>query len=130
MITPSRARSITTKRSGKPRSDGLLNRQTRDDDVSADAANRQMDLNRSGRRGIGGSSWRRGYCRRGARWPLRQMKRFAQAIAPLFVFGFIMWLGIGALSHPENSDARVILGLMVVTVAVGAATLLHRHWKS
>jgi hypothetical protein len=57
------------------------------------------------------------------------MRKIARAVCPWLLFGFIMWLGIGAIFHPENGNARAILGLMVLGVAIGAATLLDRLWK-
>jgi hypothetical protein len=53
------------------------------------------------------------------------MKTFARTVSPLLVLVFVVCLAHGAINQPVDLSVRLLIGFMVLTTAVGAATLMR-----
>jgi hypothetical protein len=54
------------------------------------------------------------------------MKPLGRTAIPLSVLAFVVWLAHGAVDRPEDSSARLLVGLMALTTAISAAVLTRQ----
>jgi hypothetical protein len=53
------------------------------------------------------------------------MKTFVRTVSPLVVLVAVVGLAHGAISQQSDASVRLLVGLMALTTAIGAATLMR-----